>query len=120
MEAPPTFESNAPRKRVRRPVLPPPDLYQVLLRELRTKLGLRQRQVAQRVGKPQSFVSKYENGERRLDVSELRMVCHAMGMSLPRFVFVLERSIREGVPVLERDDLPIERPRDAITRSRGW
>ncbi len=41
-----------------------------LLREARKKSDLTQQEVADRLGKPQSFVAKYENGERRLDVVE--------------------------------------------------
>jgi transcriptional regulator with XRE-family HTH domain len=77
------------------------DLYQVLLRELRIRSGLRQSQLAARLDRPQSFVSKYENGLRRLDITELRLVCHALGVSLNSFVRLHERSIREGVPIRE-------------------
>ncbi|MFA6020468.1 MAG: helix-turn-helix transcriptional regulator [Rhodospirillales bacterium] len=38
-------------------------------------------EVADRLGKPQSFVSKYESGERRLDVVEFTDVCAALGIS---------------------------------------
>jgi len=41
--------------------------------------GLTQHDVATRLGKPQSFVSKYENGERRLDVVEYLKVASAIG-----------------------------------------
>jgi transcriptional regulator with XRE-family HTH domain len=40
--------------------------------------------------KPQSYVSKYELGERRLDVLEVREVCRALGYSLAEFVKKLE------------------------------
>lgn len=40
-----------------------------------------QGQVAAKMRRPQSFVSKYENGERRLDVAEFVEVCHAIGVS---------------------------------------
>ena len=36
--------------------------------------------------RPQSFVSKYEIGERRLDLIELREVCAALGVPLLEFV----------------------------------
>lgn len=61
-----------------------------LLREIRIEAGLRQEDVALRLGKPQSFVSKYESGERRLDILELRDVCAACGTRLPDFVERLE------------------------------
>jgi transcriptional regulator with XRE-family HTH domain len=41
------------------------------LRAARREQGLTQVEVAQRLGKPQSFVSKSENGERRIDAIEL-------------------------------------------------
>jgi len=42
---------------------------------------LRQVQVAEALDVPQSFVSKYESGERRLDLIELRQVCAVLGVS---------------------------------------
>lgn len=64
-----------------------------LLREAREKAGLRQVDVAERLGQPQSFVSKYEAGERRLDVLELRDVCRVLGEPLKKFVMELERRL---------------------------
>lgn len=61
------------------------------LRELRLKANLTQAQLAMRLEMPQSFVSKYESGERRLDVLELRLVCKALGQSLLEFVRHLEK-----------------------------
>lgn len=57
-----------------------------LLREVREEAGLRQIDVAKRLGQPQSFVSKYESGERRLDLLELERICDACGMDLVEFV----------------------------------
>nr|WP_208407413.1 helix-turn-helix transcriptional regulator [Amycolatopsis granulosa] len=51
------------------------------MRELRKEAGLTQVQVAERLGVPQSFVSKYETGERRLDVIELIKVCRTLGIA---------------------------------------
>lgn len=53
-----------------------------VLRELRHEAGLTQAQVAERLDVPQSFVSKYESGERRLDVIELRHIARALKTSL--------------------------------------
>jgi transcriptional regulator with XRE-family HTH domain len=41
------------------------------LREARKSAGLTQGEAARRLGKPQSFVSKCESGERRVDFVEL-------------------------------------------------
>ena len=53
-----------------------------LLRELRVDAGLTQVEVAEKLSVPQSFVSKYESGERRLDVIELRHVAAALMTTL--------------------------------------
>lgn len=57
-----------------------------LLRDIREEAGLRQMEIAERLGKPQSFVSKYESGQRRLDLVELEEVCKVSGTSLLEFV----------------------------------
>lgn len=67
---------------------------QELLRQLRTEAGLTQTDLARRLGQPQSFVSKYESGERRLDVLELRRVCESIGVPLGEFVRRLEEALR--------------------------
>jgi len=67
---------------------------QALLRQVRADAGLTQTDVAQRLSQPQSFVSKYESGERRLDILELREVCHAIGIPLPEFIRRLEQALR--------------------------
>ena len=65
-------------------------VFLALLREVRQKAGLRQADVAMELQEPQSFVSKYESGERRLDVLELREICRVLGTTLPAFVKRLE------------------------------
>lgn len=44
----------------------------------RKAAGLTQQQLAARLRKPQSFVSKYETGERRLDVPEFIRVSRSL------------------------------------------
>ena len=56
------------------------DRFRELLIEAREKRGLTQSDVAKKLGRPQSFVSKYENGERRLDVVEFLEVAGALGV----------------------------------------
>lgn len=65
-----------------------------LLRQVRLGAGLRQAELAQFLGKPQSFVSKFESGERRLDLLELRQVCSALGVPLAEFVNRLEALLK--------------------------
>jgi transcriptional regulator with XRE-family HTH domain len=59
---------------------------QRLLRQVRTEVGISQTDLAARLKKPQSFVSKYESGERRLDLVELQQVCAGLGIGLVEFV----------------------------------
>jgi transcriptional regulator with XRE-family HTH domain len=66
-----------------------------LLRSAREKAGLRQVDVADRLGWPQSAVSKYESGERRLDLVELRQVCEAIGIALVDLVKRFDRAARQ-------------------------
>ena len=51
-----------------------------LLRDLREKAGLTQADVAARLDKPQSFVAKYEGGERRLSAIEFIDIVRALGV----------------------------------------
>jgi len=62
-----------------------------LLRQIRLDAGLRQVDVAKRLREPQAFVSRYETGERRLDLLELREVCRALGITLKEFVRRFDR-----------------------------
>jgi len=59
---------------------------QCLLRALRKKRGLTQVELAQKLGRPQSFVSKYESGERRLDILELQDICKACEVLIEKFI----------------------------------
>jgi transcriptional regulator with XRE-family HTH domain len=49
-----------------------------LLIAARHKAGIRQHALAKKLGKPQSFVAKYEGGERRLDVIEFIAIAEAL------------------------------------------
>ena len=60
--------------------------FRLLLVEARTNAGLSQARLAKKLGRPQSFVSKYERGERRLDVVEFEQVAHALAVDPIRFL----------------------------------
>jgi transcriptional regulator with XRE-family HTH domain len=66
---------------------------QRLLRQTRIDAGLNQVELAKKLNRPQSFVSKYESGERRLDLVELRQICQALKISLTEFVKRFEKSL---------------------------
>lgn len=55
-----------------------------IFREARRKRGLTQIEFSRRLGKPFNFVSKYENGERRLDVLEFNSIARALGIDAAR------------------------------------
>lgn len=57
-----------------------------VLRQIRLDAGLTQAALAQRLGQSQSYVSKYESGEQRLDLTEIEELCKAVGISLRDFV----------------------------------
>ncbi len=50
------------------------------IKQVRIELGLSQRELARRLGKPPSFVNKIEQIERRLDVVEFIAIAHAMAV----------------------------------------
>lgn len=70
--------------------------YEVLLKLLRSrreKSGLTQVELAERLEQSQSYVSKVERGDRRLDLIQLRTICQTLDVSLIEFVRELERQL---------------------------
>ena len=65
-----------------------------LLKEARERAGLTQLDVAKQLGVPQSFVSKYESGERRLDLLEVRRICLVLNTGLVDLVGKVESMLR--------------------------
>ena len=67
-----------------------------LLKDLRAnKAKLTQVQLSQELGRPQSYVSKYENGERKLDYVEVYEICKVLGVSMQRFNRLYEQKINK-------------------------
>ena len=62
------------------------------LRQLRTVQGITQSALSQTLGVHQSFVSKYESGERTLSYVDVFDICAAIGVSVP---LLNERFLRE-------------------------
>jgi transcriptional regulator with XRE-family HTH domain len=69
-----------------------------LLVAARRQAGVRQQALAKKLGKPQSFVAKYEGGERRIDVVEFIAIVEAIGADpLRQFkAFLSGRPARSG------------------------
>jgi transcriptional regulator with XRE-family HTH domain len=68
---------------------------QALLRELREEAGYNQRDLAVRLGVPQSRVSDYERGESLMDILVLRQYVTAFGIDLPEFTRRLEERLQK-------------------------
>ncbi len=56
------------------------------LKEARIQLGMKQDEVARALDRPQSFVSKIERGERRIDIVEIKLFAQLYKKSVGFFV----------------------------------
>lgn len=70
-----------------------------LMAEIRKEQGVTQVELAAVIGKPQSFVSKIENGERRLDLIELIAVADALEVAPSTVLDRLEKRISRPVQI---------------------
>lgn len=67
-----------------------------MLVSARKNAGLTQAELAKKLNRPQSYVSKYENGERRLDVVEFLEVTEALNIDSCNFLKLLRRAAPAG------------------------
>lgn len=67
------------------------------LKEIRKSAGITQLELANRLKRHQSYVSKYESGERRLDFIELREVIRCCDTTLNSFIQEFEKKIHKGI-----------------------
>ena len=68
--------------------------YKILLQALvaaRHASAMTQKQLAVKLTKPQSFVSKFENGERRIDVIELIEIARALDVDYKKILRTVVR-----------------------------
>ena len=96
-----------------------------VLRDARVAQGLTQVDVARRLGRAQSYVSKYESGELRVDVVALFEICAALEVRavdlIEQVAVVLEDRAVTAPPAWRRTALPRSargRPRSAGTHGR--
>lgn len=67
------------------------------LKQMRLDAQITQAQLAKMLEKPQSFVSKYENGDRSLEITEVYLICKELNKSLSDFEEILESLIQESI-----------------------
>lgn len=75
------------------------DRYKQILETLvhaRHECNFTQSELAAQLNKPQSYVSKYEHGERRVDVIELIEICRALQISATDLVEDIERDFKNA------------------------
>lgn len=75
------------------------DRFRQLLIQARKEANLTQVELADKLAKPQSYVSKYERGERRLDVIEFLEIAQAIGIDPHTFLRTLNQNTQS--PALE-------------------
>ena len=67
---------------------------QGLLKDLRLKQGVRQQELAEQLGKPQSYVSKFESGERNIDLVEMIDVLKALDLKPEKVLSDLAKALK--------------------------
>lgn len=101
------------------------DQYGRLLRHLRQRreaLQLTQAQFGERLGLSQHYVSRYELGDRRLDIFELDAICHALGITLPDFWSLFKSgddALDASLADVTQEDVPAAPPHRAHRPHRG-
>jgi transcriptional regulator with XRE-family HTH domain len=67
-----------------------------LLYQVRVNSGLRQIDLADKLNVNQSFISKIESGERRIDIIELIEICESIDVSIVDFIEKLSQKLNES------------------------
>jgi transcriptional regulator with XRE-family HTH domain len=85
-------------------------LFLDLLKASRINAGLTQQDLAAKLNTSQSFVSKCERGERRLDMVELRSWCTAIGIRFPEFVSEFDLTVDRNLEAQPSPRRPTRAP----------
>ena len=62
------------------------EVFRHLLIQARENANITQVELAKKLNKPQSFISKYEGGERRLDFTEFMEIAHFLNIDVMKFI----------------------------------
>lgn len=66
------------------------------LKDARKNSKMTQQELATVLGCGQSYVSKYEQGQKRLDIIEIRNICICLGLSLQELAVDFEERLKEA------------------------
>lgn len=65
-----------------------------LLKSARKEAGITQAELALTLGKPQSYVSKFERGERSIDLVEFLQIVRAIGSDAHRIIDLVNETVQ--------------------------
>lgn len=71
-------------------------IFREMLATAREDCGMTQSELAIHLGKPQSFVSKYESGDRRLDFTEFAEIAAVLSVDLAQFIHRYQENVDKG------------------------
>lgn len=72
------------------------EIFVQVFTELRNKKGLLQTDLAKKLNVHQSFISKIETGQRRVDIIELREICRQLNTNIVDFCKAFEKKINSS------------------------
>lgn len=71
-------------------------MYHKLFKKIRLSKNITQLQLAELLDRPQSFVSKYESGERKIELSEFFLICYALDEPPSELIKEIQKGIQYG------------------------
>ena len=71
------------------------EIFVKVLTDFRIKAGLHQTDLAEKLNVYQSFISKIETGQRRVDIVELREICSQLEINLVEFSEEFEKRLKK-------------------------
>jgi ribosome-binding protein aMBF1 (putative translation factor) len=71
------------------------EVFRHMIIEARKKVRVTQKELAQAMNRPQSFISKCEQGERRLDIVEFMQLAEALSIDMFHFLAELKARMEQ-------------------------